>query len=121
MKLKILIAALLFSLTSFVVAAAGPKDYFVGKWDVMVYGTIGGDEQMIIELKRVDGKLEGAIVGPTDDIKPFIKIEEKPDTVKVYFKHLFFKVNLELAKKDELHVTGLLQGDYEAKGVRMKN
>ncbi|MCW3807745.1 hypothetical protein [Plebeiibacterium marinum] len=119
MKQKIFLAALLFSFTSFVVAVAAPKDYFVGKWDVMVYGTIGGDEQMIIELKRVDGKLEGAIVGPTDDIKPFFKIEEKPDTVKVYFKHLFFKVNLQLGKKDDTHVTGLLQEKYEAKGVRI--
>ena len=120
MKQKIFLAALLFSLTSVVVAAPGSGDYFVGKWDVMIYGTIGGDEQMIIELKRVDGKLEGAIVGPTDDVKPFFKIEEKPDTVKVYFKHLFFKVNLQLEKKDDTHVTGLLQEKYKAKGKRMK-
>lgn len=120
MKLTTFITALLFLLTSVVVAAPGSGDYFVGKWDVMIYGTIGGDEQMIIELKRVDGKLEGAIVGPTDDVKPFFKIEEKPDTVKVYFKHLFFKVNLQLEKKDDTHLTGLLQEKYKAKGKRMK-
>jgi hypothetical protein len=120
MSLRIKILALLLLIGATGYGEDDPEDYFVGKWDVMVYGTIDGDERMIIELKRVDGKLEGAIVGPTEDIKPFFKIEEKPDTVKVYFKHLFFKVNLQLEKKDESHVTGLLQDKYEAKGSRMK-
>lgn len=109
----------LFSLLS-VSAQTVHNDYFVGKWDVMVYATPSGDERMIIELKRVNGKLAGAIVGPTDDVKPFKKIEETPSSVKLYFRHLIFTVNLMLQKKDDIHCTGFLQGKYKANGVRMK-
>ena len=75
------------------------KDYFIGKWDVMVYKTPSGDKRMILELKRINGKLSGAIVSQTDDIKRFKKIEETPNSVKVYFKHMIFTVNLLLKKK----------------------
>ena len=72
---------LLLFFTSIAFADNSPKDYFVGKWDVMVYGTSKGDQRMIIELKRINGKLSGAIVGPTDDVKPFKKIDETANSV----------------------------------------
>jgi hypothetical protein len=119
MKRKIKLMMIAIFMSSFVYAENEPNNFFIGKWDIMAYGTISGDQQMIIELKRVDGKLKGAIVGPTDDIKSFYKIEEKSDTVKLHFKHLLFKVNLQLYKVDEDHVTGKLQNRYTAKGARL--
>ena len=119
MKRKIKLLMIAIFMGSFVYAANEPNSFFIGKWNITAYGTISGDQQMIIELKRVNGKLEGAIVGPSDDIKSFYKIEEKSDTVKLHFKHLFFKVNLQLYKVDEDHVAGKLHNRYTAKGVRM--
>ena len=117
---KVLLAFLLLLSWTLISAQNEHKDYFVGKWDVMVYKTPSGDKQMILELKRINGKLSGAIIGPTDDIKPFKKIEETTNSVKVYFKHMIFTVNLLLQKKDDNHCTGLLQGDYKANGARMR-
>lgn len=120
-NLKIIVSSI-FLLTVLFMKAQQPfrKDFFEGKWDVMVYGTAKGDQRMIIELKRINGKLQGAIIGPTDDIKKFTKIEEIGDGVKLSFKYLIFNVHLFLKRKDENNVSGKLEDEYKAIGKRMK-
>lgn len=124
MKIKISqIVTLFFAFVLFstnVSAQQIKKDFFLGKWNVMVYGTTRGDQRMIIELKRVAGKLQGAIVGPTDDIKKFTEIKENTNSVTLTFKYLLFNVHLYLQKEDDNSVTGKLQNDYKAVGNRMK-
>lgn len=118
-KLSFILVCML-SFLSVSIQAQDSRDYFVGKWDVMVYGTPKGDQRMIIKLNRVNGKLSGAIIGPTDDIKKFKKIEETANSVKVYFKHFLFTVDLLLEKKDSTNVTGKLYGKYKAIGKKMQ-
>ena len=118
--MKIKLFATLCFLFLCIFSFAQNKEYFAGKWDVMVYETPKGNQQMIIQLNRINGKLQGAIVGPTDDVKKLTKIEETANSVTLTFKYLLFNVHLMLQKKDENNVTGKLQDDYKAIGKRMK-
>lgn len=115
-----LICIFTFLHVTYIQAQHSEKDFFVGKWDVMVYGTSKGDQRMIIELNRVNGKLVGAIVGPSDDVKKFNKIEETANSVKLYFRQFLFTVELALDKKDDTHVIGKLHKKFKATGVKIK-
>src|SRR2546423_4441301 len=85
------------------------KDYFVGKWTVLVEGTPQGDGKMIVVLERKDGKLGGSIL-PTQagDAVKISRIEDKEKSVTLYFTSQGYDVNLTLEKKDDDHVTGNL-------------
>lgn len=96
------------------------KDFFIGKWDVLVVGTPGGDSKMIVTLSRKDGQLVGTIIREGKDPAEIIEIEETKNSVKVYFRHNFFKVNLFLSKKDETHCIGTLMERFKATGIRTR-
>jgi hypothetical protein len=84
-------------------------DYFVGQWNVLPQGTLGGDSQMIVSLERKEGKLDGTIkIGEENEIK-FSRIEEKETSVKLYFTSSHGNnVNLYVEKKDDNHVNGTI-------------
>lgn len=118
-KVKIILATLVL-LVSFSISAQNEhKDYFVGKWNVVAVGTPSGDSKMIVSLSRKNGKLEGTIIRTGQDPKEISKVEETLNSVKVYFRHLFYKVKLTLIEKDENHVAGSLMDKYKATGVRL--
>jgi len=97
------------------------KDYFVGKWSVLVEGTPQGDSKMTIFLERKDGKLSGYIPPKegVDTVK-FTKVEEKEKSVTLYFSSGGYDVNITLEKKDDDHVSGNLMDMFDAKGERIK-
>lgn len=98
-----------------------PKEYFVGKWDVLLEGLPQGDPKMIVSLQRKDGKLEGAILDSTQkEAAKISRVEETEKTVTVYFTAHDYDVNLEMNKKDDNNITVNLMGMFEGKGVRMK-
>lgn len=119
MKKINLILVISMLLASFSVNAARQKDYFVGKWSVDCIGTPGGDSKMIVKLIRKAGKLEGTVTPLGKEAKEIIEVEEMKNTVKVYFRHSLFKVDLLLKKKDDNHSTGFLMGTFQATGVRL--
>ncbi len=118
-KAKIILATLIFFVSISISAQTEHKDYFVGKWNVVAVGTPSGDSKLIVNLSRKNGKLEGTIIRTGQDPKEISKVEEAPNSVKVYFRHLFYKVKLTLIEKDETHVTGSLMDKYKASGVRL--
>jgi hypothetical protein len=120
MKKLRLIVSILFLCLSVVVYSQEHKDYFVGKWSVVAAGTPNGDSKMIIDLKRINGKLQGLILREGKDPKEISKVEETPNTVRVYFKHLFYNVKIQLSTKDENHTVGSLMDKYKTTGVRLK-
>jgi len=77
-----------------------PVDYFADKWSVVVIGTPNGDAKMLVNLERKDGKLTGGITN-TDGAEPtkFSNVEEKENSVTVYFSASGYDVYLTLEKK----------------------
>jgi hypothetical protein len=118
-KIKIISAILVLFVSLSMSAQTEHKDYFVGKWNVVAVGTPSGDSKMIVSLSRKNGKLEGTIIRSGLDPKEISKVEETPNSVKVYFRHLFYRVKLTLVEKDENHVAGSLMDKYKASGVRL--
>jgi hypothetical protein len=97
-----------------------PVDYFAGKWNVMVTGTPNGDAKMLVTLERVDGKLSGTLLnsGQGEPTK-FSRVEEKENSVTLYFTSSGYDVYLQLEKKDENIVKGSMMDMFDATGERI--
>ncbi|MBS1521371.1 MAG: hypothetical protein JST50_10270 [Bacteroidetes bacterium] len=123
---RVFFAGLFLLLFSFLGAGAqatsGP-DYFVGKWSVTAAGTPNGDAKFIVNLQRTDGKLDGTIETAEPGKAPtkIDKVEEKDNSITVYFVGGGYDVYLNLQKKDDDHVAGSLMDMFDAKGERMKD
>lgn len=100
--------------------AQDASSFFVGKWKVLTVGTPNGDATSIITLERKDGKLTGTMnsEGATESIK-FTNVEEKENTVTVYFSASGYDVYMVLEKKDENHVTGSMMDMFDVSGERV--
>ena len=119
-KISLVLVLFFFIATCSVNAQTAGKDYFVGKWSVIAVGTPGGSSKMVVDLKRVNGKLEGKILREDKDPVEISKVDETPTSIKVYFRHLFYKVTLQLTKKDDTHTDGILMSKYKSTGIRLK-
>jgi hypothetical protein len=97
-----------------------PVDYFAGKWNVTVVGTPNGDAKMLVTLERVDGKLTGTLLnsGQGEPTK-FSRVEEKENSVTLYFTSSGYDVYLQLEKKDENIVKGSMMDMFDASGTRV--
>lgn len=122
-KLSLFFAGLFFLLLSVSaeVHAQAPADYFVGKWNVVVKGTPNGDSKMILVLDQKDGALTGVVQDATGkEMSKIDQVDLGENTVTVYFNANGYDVNLDLAKKDDDHVTGSMMGMFDAEGERVK-
>ena len=96
------------------------NDYFAGKWELST-DTPDGNQKLVVDLKRVDGKLSGEVT--VSDTKPakIIKVDEKEKSVTVYFKSESsgYEVDLVIVKKTDDEVTGSIMNDmFYLKGKR---
>lgn len=116
--LSILVLLIAFTFQSNAQAA---KDYFPGKWSVVIEGTPDGDAKMTLNLERKEGKLSGTLSTEksTEPIK-ISKIDEEEKSITVYFTVESYDVNMLLEKKDDDNVTGNVMGMFEVKGQRVK-
>lgn len=99
-----------------------PKDFFTGPWEITIYGTPSGDSKMKTTLTRVNGKLTGVLSDPSDSTKPKFKIdriEEKPDSIVIFFYAEGMDINLDLKKLDNQNLEGTLLGMFESKAKRV--
>lgn len=118
----------LFTMLSFVVlslqANAQSKtgaDYFVGKWSILMKGTPLGDLKRLYILEKKDSMLTGVVQDTTgQEIARFSKVELKEDQITVYYSARGYDLNVTLAKKDEDHTAGTVNGMYDVEGERMK-
>ncbi len=124
--LFILATVLLFVGAFNMKAQDNSKDYFVGKWDVMMLNLPDGDMTMTMTLTRTDGKLGGFFVPTKGEKKDPIKItsvEENTNNkgeITLYFTAQDYDVNLLLTKVDEENVKGSLVGMFDVKAKRIK-
>lgn len=97
------------------------KDYFAGKWNVMVKGLPQGDTKMVVDLQKGDSTMTGGIQDSTGtEIAKFSKVELQDTSVTVYFSAQGYDVNLRLDKKDDDHVAGSMMDMFDAEGDRVK-
>jgi hypothetical protein len=104
--------------------SAPTKDFFVGKWEITIFGTPNGDSKMVTELVRKDGKLTGELKDATDATKPAIpitSIDEKDGEIEIAFSASGYDVTLPLKKENDDNLKGQLMGMFDAKAVRIKD
>lgn len=121
MKKMILIFAGMFSLLFLVEKVqAQDTDYFVGKWEIVVTGTPGGDSKSTFVLERKDGKLGGTMDTPGKPSVNFTRVEEKDNTITAYFTSASgYDVYLFLEKADDNKATGSMMDMFDATATRI--
>ncbi|WP_109744326.1 hypothetical protein [Arcicella aurantiaca] len=123
-KACILLIALFFGVAINGFSQTSAKtDFFVGKWEITIFGTPNGDSKMITELIRKEGKLMGELKDATDSTKPAIpitSIEEKEGEIEIAFSTSGYDVTLPLKKEDNDNLKGQLMGMFDAKAKRIK-
>jgi len=118
-KLSFILTVVVLFLLSFQSKAEDSKNFFVGKWKVLTVGTPNGDSTSFVTLDRKDGKLSGNMSGiGTEEIK-FTNVEEKENSVTVYFTASGYDVYMLLEKKDDNHVTGSMMDMFDVSGERV--
>ena len=121
-KLPLVLASLFFVLLFSSTASAQQKNFFIGKWDVLIVGTPNGDAKMLVEFVAKDSTtLTGSITDPaTKKVTKIDKIEAKDKSITAYFTAGGTSIYLFLEKKEEDKVTGNLLDMFDASGVRIK-
>jgi hypothetical protein len=120
-KVKFFIALIMGLFITITVKAQAPKDYFVGKWTVTVFGTPDGDKKMNFVFERKDGKLTGTVRDSTDkEVTKIAKVDEDAKNITANFNISNFDVSMVLEPLDDDHVKGSVMGMFDAKGVRLK-
>lgn len=119
-KLRCVFTILVLFLLAVNANAQDANSFFVGKWKVLTVGTPNGDSKSIVTLERKDGKLTGnmSAEGTTEVIK-FANVEEKENTVTVYFSASGYDVYMTLEKKDDNHVKGSMMDMFDVSGERI--
>lgn len=122
-KLNVFFATMFFALVFSYSATAQEKSAFLGKWNVIVLGTPGGDSKMIIEIADKEGKLTGSAIDPAtnNELFAFTKVESEPSKVTVYFTSQGYDVYMYLEKKDADNLEGSMMDMFDATATRIKS
>ena len=74
------------------------ENYFIGKWNVMIYGVPDGDTKMVINIEKKDDKLTGNMADPakTDPPLELANIEVADSTFKATFNAQGMDISLML-------------------------
>lgn len=95
------------------------SDFFAGQWKATVYGTPQGDAEMIMDLHRENGKLKGTLKAKDQyETTPIDNLEEKPESIKIFFKMSGYDLNVELKKDDNNNLSGKMMDMFDTKAVR---
>ena len=102
------------------------SNFFVGKWDVLVFGLPQGDTHMpmVFEMKLDSATQKEKMVGRIDakgtGVIPFSKVEPADTSITFYFTAQGYDLNMTLDKKDADNATGRMFDMFDAKAVRIK-
>jgi hypothetical protein len=104
------------------VSVNSPEEiYFIGKWELMVFGLPEGDTKMLFVVeKNSEGKLSGYF---TDDKgagkDPVTKIVINKNKITVNFVGGGYDCYMYLDKKDDKNVTGSMMDMFDITGVKV--
>ena len=125
MKKSIIFSLLIFvTLITYSQSMDNLNDYFIGKWDVLTKATPKGDAKMVLELERLDGKLQGRLgSGPSESIKwnELTKVIEGENNITINFIGDGYAVYIFLKKVNENRADGYLMDVYETVATRQVN
>jgi hypothetical protein len=98
------------------------EEYFICKWNVMVYGVPDGDTKMIINIGKKDDKLTGNMADPSKADPPLelANIEVADSVFKATFNAQGMDITLMLKIKDDKNITGNMMDMFEIKGTKEK-
>ena len=123
-KVSIVLIALFFGITlnGYAQTTTTPADIFVGKWEIVIFGTPNGDSKMIAEITRKDGNLEGQLtsVEEPDTKLPITNIEEEGGKMTIYYSGGGYDLNIPFEKVDDDNLKGKLMDMFEVTGKRIK-
>jgi hypothetical protein len=96
------------------------ENYFIGKWNVMIYGVPDGDTKMVINIEKKDNKLTGNMADPakTDPPLELANIEVADSTFKATFNAQGMDISLMLKIKDDKNITGNMMDTFDIKGTK---
>lgn len=98
------------------------EKYFIGKWNVMVYGVPNGDTKMVINIDKKDDKLTGNMADTTGTNPP-VELENiviADSTFKATFSAQGMDISLMLKIKDDKNITGNMMDMFDIKGRKEK-
>lgn len=96
------------------------ENYFIGKWNVMIYGVPDGDTKMVINIEKKDDKLTGNMADPakTDPPLELANIEVADSTFKATFNAQGMDISLMLKIKDDKNITGNMMDTFDIKETK---
>jgi hypothetical protein len=96
------------------------EQFFIGKWNLMVYGVPDGDTKIVLNIKKKDDKLTGNLGDPTKTDPPMelSGIEVADSTFKATFNAQGMDISLMLKIKDDKNVTGSMMDQFDIKGTK---
>ena len=98
------------------------EKYFIGKWNVMVYGVPNGDTKMVLNIERKEDKLTGNMADTTG-INPPVELENiviADSTFKATFSAQGMDITLMLKIKEDKNITGNMMDMFDIKGTKEK-
>jgi hypothetical protein len=125
MKKSILISAFIIAF----IAIAGSvnaqtkntgEKYFIGKWNVMVYGLPDGDTKMLINIEKKDDKISGTLDDPAKT-EPPLNLENvvvADSNFKATFNTQGMDISIMLKIKDDKNITGNMMEMFDIKGTK---
>jgi hypothetical protein len=96
------------------------EKYFIGTWNLMVYGLPDGDTKMTINIEKKDDKLIGNLAdsAKTAPALDLANIEVADSTFKATFSAQGMDISLMLKIKDDKNVTGNMMDMFDIKGTK---
>jgi hypothetical protein len=98
------------------------EQFFIGKWNLVVYGVPDGDTKIVLNIEKKDDKLAGNFSDPTKTDPPMelSGIEVADSTFKATFNAQGMDISLMLKIKDDKNVTGSMMDQFDIKGEKEK-
>lgn len=96
------------------------EKYFIGKWNVMVYGLPDGDTKMVVNIEKKEEKLTGTLADPskTDPPLQLSDIVVADSTLNASFFAQGMDITLLLKIKDDKNITGNMMNMFDIKGAK---
>jgi hypothetical protein len=96
------------------------EKYFIGKWNLMVYGVPDGDTKMVMNIVKKDDKITGDLADPAKSDPPLelANIEVADSTFKATFSAQGMDISILLKIKDDKNITGNMMDMFDIKGTK---
>ncbi|MGC1391826.1 MAG: hypothetical protein WA816_12385 [Bacteroidales bacterium] len=96
------------------------ENFFIGKWNAMLYGVPDGDTKMVINIDKKDDKLTGNMADPAKSDPPIEleNIEVADSTFKAIFSAQGMDITIMLKIKNDTSITGSMMNMFDIKGTK---